>query len=152
MGDEIMKVNIKSIIKLCKRIYSELGPYHNEEIYANALEYELLKNKIKYSKEFTLPVLYDGIKVGNIRCDFLIEEKYLLELKAVQTLFNKSTGKINANNQVGGERQVLKYLIALDLEKGYLINFNTALDAHILEYEEILNPNYITVTDPTEEE
>jgi GxxExxY protein len=70
MGDEIMKVNIKSIIKLCKRIYSELGPYHLEAIYANALEYELLKNDIAYVREFTLPVLYDGIQMGNNRYDF----------------------------------------------------------------------------------
>ena len=73
-----MKVNIKSIIKLCKKIYHELGPYHREEIYANALEYELIKNDITYAREFTLPVLYDGIKVGDIRCDFLIEKKYLI--------------------------------------------------------------------------
>ena len=147
-----MKVNIKSIIKLCKRIYIELGPYHNETIYANALEHELIKNEINYAREFTLPVLYDGIKVGNIRCDFLIEEKYLLELKAVLTIVNKSNGKIKRDNQVGGEKQVIKYLIALDLEKGYLINFRTDLETNNIQYVEIINPNYITVTDPTEEE
>ena len=147
-----MKVNIKSIIKLCKRIYSELGPYHLEAIYANALEYELLKNDIAYVREFTLPVLYDGIKMGNIRYDFLIDDKYLLELKAKKSIYIKGGGISNAEGVLGGINQVKKYLVSLDLEKGYLINFNTALDAHILEYEEILNPNYITVTDPTEEE
>ena len=140
-----MKVNIKSIIKLCKKIHDELGPYHREEIYANALEYELIKNDITYAREFTLPVLYDGIKVGNIRYDFLIEKKYLLELKAVSAL-KKADGKIKKGNQV------IKYLIALDLEKGYLINFKTDLENISIEYLEIINPNYITVTDPTEEE
>ena len=146
-----MKVNIKSIIKLCKKIYHELGPYHNETIYANALEYELIKNDITYAREFTLPVLYDGIKVGDIRCDFLIEKKYLLELKAVLSIVNKN-GAVNQTKNVGGEKQVIKYLIALDLEKGYLINFRTNLENISIEYKEIINPNYITVTDPTEEE
>ena len=146
-----MKVNIKSIIKLCKRIYNELGPYHREEVYANALEHELLKNDIDYSREFTLPVLYDGVKVGVIRYDFLIEKKYLLELKAVSAL-KKADGKIKKGNQGSPENQVIKYLIALDLKKGYLINFKTYLENISIEYLEIINPNYITVTDPTEEE
>tara|TARA_R100000315_G_C5208498_1_gene123501 strand:+ start:667 stop:1107 length:441 start_codon:yes stop_codon:yes gene_type:complete len=146
-----MKVNIKSIIKLCKKIYDELGPYHNETIYANALEYELIKNDITYAREFTLPVLYDGIKVGDIRCDFLIEKKYLLELKAVLSIVNKN-GAVSQTKKVGGEKQVIKYLIALDLEKGYLINFRTNLENISIEYKEIINPNYITVTDPMEEE
>ena len=147
-----MKTNIKSIIKLCKKIYHELGPYHNETIYANALEYELIKNDITYAREFTLPVLYDGIKVGNIRCDFLIEKKYLLELKAVLSIINKDGKTIKRDNKIGGEKQVIKYLVALDLEKGYLIYFRTDLENISIEYVEIINPNYITVTDPMEEE
>ena len=81
----------------------------------------------------------------------MIEKKYLLELKAVLSIVNKN-GAINQTKKVGGEKQVIKYLIALDLEKGYLINFRTNLENISIEYKEIINPNYITVTDPTEEE
>ena len=65
-------------------IYNALGSGHKEKLYQNALAKEFDNLKIEYSTESTLKVEYKGKKIGNYRPDFVVEEKIILELKAVE--------------------------------------------------------------------
>ena len=135
-----MKMTKKTIEKICNRIYNELGPYQIESTYGNAMEYELIKEGITYNRELPIPILYDKHKVGHGVVDFFIDGKYLLEFKANTSCFTTKEGKSsNAASVIKSKNQVIRYLIALNLETGYLINFNIGGKAG-LEIELIINP------------
>lgn len=68
------------------KVYNELGFGHKEVVYRNALRHELTKGKLKYEEEKPLNVMYDGVKVGTYRPDFVISGRILLELKALPFL------------------------------------------------------------------
>lgn len=60
-----------------------------------------------------MPIFYEGIEVGTRRADFLIEEKVMVELKAIIQLEDVHLA------------QGLNYLTAYNIEKGLLINFGS---------------------------
>jgi GxxExxY protein len=65
------------------RVYNILGFGHKEIVYHKALASEFLKSEISFETEKTLPILYDDKKVGTYKPDFTIENKILVEIKAV---------------------------------------------------------------------
>ena len=71
--------------------------------------------KIKSASEFLVPVHYKGIDIDTeLRCDFLVEESIVVELKSVEALAPVH------------EAQILTYMKLLEKPKGILINFNCA--------------------------
>lgn len=95
------------------KVYNELGFGHKENVYQKALEHELRKNKIKFDKEKALDVIYDGIRVGTYRPDFVIDGRILLELKAVPFLVKQA------------ETQLIYYLKGTNFKLGLLTNFGS---------------------------
>ena len=89
------------------------------------LEVVLSELTSKYNLAFKKPgvIYYEGIEVGLRRADFLVEEKVLVELKAITTLEDVHLA------------QVLNYLEAYRLEIGLLINFG----AKRLEFKRLIN-------------
>ena len=88
-----------------------LGPGYLESVYQNALLSELRSRGIYAEKEVAIPVWYKGEQVGDFRADILIENRVILELKAVREL-----------NPIH-EAQLVNYLVATGLDYGYLINY-----------------------------
>ena len=74
------------IIGILYAVHNELGPVHKENIYANAVALELREKDINFEREKQLPVIYKGKKIGVYRPDFIIEDKVVLEIKAVPML------------------------------------------------------------------
>lgn len=95
-------------------VYNELGYGHKEQVYQKALAKELKERNIQYKKEVSLNVKYKGEKVGNYRPDFIIENKVILELKAVE--FASKTF----------ETQLLHYLKTTNYNLGLLVNFGSS--------------------------
>ena len=100
------------IIACSYRVHSELGPGFNENIYHNALEIALRQESLRYQTEKSFTVLYQGKDVGRFRLDLIIEDKVIVEVKAL-------TGNI----PTVFELQVLSYLKASGYKIGLLINF-----------------------------
>ena len=98
-----------------------------EVIYQRALALELERRKIQYKREQEITLYYDAIKIGSRKADFIIEDYFLVELKAISILEN--THIIQAKN----------YLTAFRLQHGLLINFG----ALKLEYKRIYPGNNI---------
>ena len=104
----------EKIIGCAMTAHSALGPGFVESVYRNALGHELRKAALRFECLKPVNVHYDGVLVGKFEADMLVEEKVLLELKAVQYLV------------VAHEVQLVNYLTATGLDIGLLINFGAA--------------------------
>ena len=115
----------EKIIGCSMKVHTFLGNGFPEVIYQRSLAIELEKSGINFKRELEQDIYYDNIKVGTRIVDFLIEDKVLVELKAL--------GEINENHY----SQVLNYLKAYKLEVGLLINFG----AKSLQFKRFINSN-----------
>ncbi len=103
----------EKVIGLAIKIHRHLGPGFLESVYQAALAYELGKAGIAFEKEKALPVTYAEIKLEvGFRCDFLIDQRLIVETKAVKLLTSVDSA------------QLLNYLKITDLKVGLTINFN----------------------------
>ena len=107
----------KRIIGCAMRVHSKLGNGYQEVIYQRALKIEMTLEGLSFERELKMRIFYRDIDVGSRRVDFLVEEKIMVELKAVTTFDNVHLA------------QGLNYLEAYGLEIGLLLNFGgTRLD------------------------
>jgi GxxExxY protein len=97
----------------CIEVHKALGPGLLESVYHKCLKHELTLRKIRFESEFVVPVHYKGIDVeAELRCDLLIENTIVVELKAVDAILPIH------------QAQLLTYMKLLEKPKGILINFN----------------------------
>lgn len=92
-------------------VWKELGPAYKELVYGKALASELETRKISFETEKSISIIYKGTLVGIYRPDFVIDNKVLLEIKAVPEMPKYM------------ETQLYYYLKATDYKIGYLVNF-----------------------------
>ena len=103
----------------CIEVHKHLGPGLLESVYREALKEEFSLRKINFKAEFKLDVFYKTKLLNcDFRCDFLIEEIIVLEIKAV-----KNFDEIH-------KAQLLNYMGLLKVPKGILINFNVKNIVH----------------------
>ena len=88
-----------------------LGSGFLEKVYENALLVELKNRKLKANAQVPIQVIYKNEIVGEYFADIVVDDRIILELKAVESL-----QKIH-------EAQLLNYLKATDYKIGLLINF-----------------------------
>ena len=100
------------IIEACYHVHNELGPGFVERIYMNALKIALEKRKLKFTAETEFVVRYAEQPIGKFRADLLVENKVIVELKAVEGKMPKIF-----------ESQIISYLKASDIKVGLLVNF-----------------------------
>src|SRR5690348_4895974 len=75
------------IIGSAMRVHSMVGPGLLESAYREFLHFELVRNGLVVEKEKILPATYDSLKVDfGFRIDLLVENKVVIELKAVDSL------------------------------------------------------------------
>lgn len=103
----------ETVIGCAMKIHRSLGAGFLESVYANALAHELGKAGISYQRETPINVVYDNTIIGEFRSDFQIENKLIIELKAVESL--------SAVHEV----QVVNYLSATNIGVGLLLNFGS---------------------------
>jgi GxxExxY protein len=116
----------EKIIGCALRVHQKMRSGYPELIYHKCLIVEFKKNEVAFLNEIELPIFYDDIEVGKRRVDFLIENKVIIEIKAVSELTDTHLA------------QALNYLEALNLEIGLLINFG----AKSLELKRLINNKY----------
>ena len=101
------------IIGCALKVHNTLGNGFQEVIYQRCLAIELEKKGLIYEREKEMPIYYEGFEVGTRRADFIIEEKIMVEIKAIIQLEDVHLA------------QGLNYLTAYNLETGLLINFGS---------------------------
>jgi len=76
----------RKIIGCAMKIHSLLGNGFQEVIYQRALAIELAYENIAFQREMEMPIFYRDEQIGTRRVDFFVEEKVMVELKAVEKL------------------------------------------------------------------
>ncbi len=95
-------------------VHKTLGPGLLESAYEECMFYELSKHNLLVEKQKPMPLVYDEVKLNvGYRLDFLIENKFVLEIKSVESLNDIHLA------------QILTYLRLSGCKLGMLINFNT---------------------------
>ena len=94
-----------------------------EVIYQRCLAIELERAGIEFVREAEQTIYYEGINVGTRRADFVVENKVIIELKALTNMEDVHLA------------QAKNYVVAYKFEKGLLINFG----AKSLQYKLIFN-------------
>ncbi|KAF0198987.1 MAG: hypothetical protein FD166_978 [Bacteroidetes bacterium] len=84
-----------------------------EKVYEVCFCYELEKRGLKSQRQIDIPIVYDNlIFEDGLRLDFLVEDKIICEIKAVETVNSVWTA------------QIISHLKLTNKRLGYLINFN----------------------------
>lgn len=106
----------KQIVNASFTIHKALGPGLLEKVYEVCLSHELKKLGLKVKRQLDIPIVYDGLIFDEgLRLDILVEDKVIIELKAVDIV-----------NPVW-EAQIISHLMLTGKRLGYLINFNVPL-------------------------
>ena len=101
----------EKVIRIFYKVYNSLGYGFLEKVYENAMMIEFGKAGLVYVNQFPVKVYYEGKVVGSYTADFVVEEKVIVEIKAIREL------------SVADESQLLNYLRCTDKEVGLLLNF-----------------------------
>lgn len=96
-------------------VHRVLGPGLLESTYEEALCLELQEAGLRFARQVAVPVVYKTKPIGEYRVDLVVEDKVVVEIKAV-TKFDPIF-----------EAQVLTYLRVTDKHVGLLINFHSRL-------------------------
>jgi GxxExxY protein len=113
----------RSIIGAAMKVHSVLGNGFQEVIYQRALSIEMPYHNLAFEREMEMPVFYRDISIGARRVDFFVEEKIMVEIKAIIKLEDVHLA------------QAMNYLEAYKMEVGLLLNFG----AKSLEFKRVHN-------------
>jgi len=105
----------EKIIHASFEVHKFLGNGFREVIYQRALAYEMKNENLYFAREIEQEIFYKDLiePIGTRRADFVVENKILVELKAIKELEDVHLA------------QALNYLKAYKLEVGLLINFGS---------------------------
>jgi GxxExxY protein len=100
----------QKILEACFEVSNELGAGFLESVYQNALLIALQQKELKAQSQFPLTVIFREQVVGKFYADVLVEDKVIIELKAVAALVPEH------------QAQVINYLKATGIDVGLLVN------------------------------
>jgi len=115
----------QKIIGCAMEVHNNLGNGFQEVIYQRALAMEMDDIGLSYVREMALPIFYKGEEIGLRRADFFVDQKVMVELKAVSKLENIHLA------------QAINYLEVSNTEIGLLLNFGTPR----LTFKRVKKPN-----------
>jgi GxxExxY protein len=103
----------ESIIAAAIALHRELGPGFLETVYEQALAVEFAIRGIAFVRQRPIPLFYRDHQIGEHRLDFLVENKIVVELKAVETLEKVHFAVVRS------------YLKAAGLSDALILNFSS---------------------------
>lgn len=115
-----------TIIGCAMKVHNTLGNGFPEVIYQRCLQIELERANLKFGREVEQTIHYEDFVVGTRRADFVVEEKVVVELKALINLEDVHLA------------QAKNYVVAYNFPRGLLINFGS----NSLQYKLIFNPKF----------
>ena len=103
----------EAIIGAAIEVHRALGPSLLESAYEACLAHELLSRGVMVQRQLSLPIVYKGqlVEVG-YRIDMLVDDRVVVELKAVDKLIPIHEAQLMTHLRLSGKRV------------GLLINFN----------------------------
>lgn len=128
MNDMKYKDLTYKIIGCAMEVHKHLGNGFQEVVYQRALAIEMKLQGIEFSREHEMKLKYKGYDIGTRRVDFFVEDKIMVEIKAIVRLEDVHLA------------QAMNYVEAYNLEVGLLINFG----AKSLQHKRVHNNNLIS--------
>jgi GxxExxY protein len=116
----------RKIIGCAMKVHSTLGSGFQEVIYQRALGIEMGLQGLTFQREMEMFIYYENTNIGTRRVDFFVEDKIMVELKALTTLEEVHLA------------QAMNYCQAYNLPTGLLINFG----GKSLEFKRVYNVNH----------
>ena len=104
-----------AIIGAAMEVHQHLGPGFLEAIYERALCHELTLRGIPFDPQHYVDVHYKGLCVGQGHLDLLVDDRLIVELKAVRTVPSQDVAR------------VISYLKATGLELALILNFDAPM-------------------------
>ena len=101
-----------AIVGAAIEVHRHLGPGQLESTYQRSLEYELELRELPFRAQVPVAATYKGRETGEFFVDLIVDDKVVIELKAVTALMQVHRA------------QVISYLRATRLRLGLLINFH----------------------------
>ena len=114
------------------KVHNKLGNGFQEVIYQRCLAIELTAAGLQYEREKEQTIYYEGFEVGTRRADFIVEQKIIVELKALINLEDVHLA------------QAKNYVVAYNFPVGLLINFG----AKSLQFKKIYHPDFKNQVNP----
>lgn len=111
MADLIEKELSYTIVGALFSVYNELGGGYQEKYYQRAIAQEFKKRNLNFMEQVMVPLNYGEQSIGRYFLDFVIENKIVLEIKAVNKFFLRDI------------KQILAYLQSTKMPLGILANF-----------------------------
>jgi GxxExxY protein len=112
-GQLIHRDLTEQIIGAAIEVHKAIGPGLLESVYQECMCRELSLRKLRFQREFRVPVIYKGVALDcGYRLDLIVEDTVILELKSTDRIIPVY------------EAQLLTYLKLLDKPVGFIINFN----------------------------
>lgn len=105
----------EKVIGCAYAVHNALGAGFLEKVYENALRLELAATGLRVEQQCPIPVQYRGEVVGDFFADLMVEDRLIVELKAVQNIAKEH------------EVQLVNYLAATRMDDGLLINFGSSV-------------------------
>jgi GxxExxY protein len=106
----------EQIIGRAIAVHRELGPGLLESTYESCLYFELTDIGLRVERQKLLPIKYRGLEIDcGYRFDLLVEDRIIVELKAIQRI------------EPIHKAQILTYLRLSGLSLGLLVNFNVTV-------------------------
>lgn len=99
------------IIAAALEVHRELGPGFTENIYEAAFCRELAMRGIMFSRQLPIEIKYKGEDIGKYQLDLLVDDRVVVELKAISQMPEQFESQLHA------------YLKATGKKLGILINF-----------------------------
>ena len=115
MGEYKHKELTSEIINAAHTVHNKLGYGFLEKVYHNSLFIELKKRGYRVEFEKAVEVMYDNQVVGEFFADLLVENKVIVEVKAVDKYISAF------------EAQLLNYLKATGVDVGLIVNFGPSV-------------------------
>lgn len=114
---ELLHGNItEKLIGICYEIHNQYGSGQKETVYQNALEEKLTMNKLPFEREVPISIKSEdtGKKLGSHRLDFVVDDKVVVETKAIKF------------TPVKLEQQLYSYLKNSSYKVGLMVNFGSS--------------------------
>jgi GxxExxY protein len=127
MADYEFQEITEKMIGSSMQVHAHLGNGFQEVICQRALEIEMAEASLHFARELSLPIYYKERHIGERRVDFFVEEKIMVEIKAITQLENVHLA------------QAKNYLEAYNMQVGLLINFGSIS----LQFKRLENPKSI---------
>lgn len=111
------------IIGCAMEVHNLMGNGFQEVVYQRALAIEFQMQDLSFVRELEMELEYKGRSVGTRRVDFFVEDRVMVELKAIE------------NIEGVHKAQAINYCEAYNIADGLLLNFG----AERLQFHRVFN-------------